>query len=98
MKIVLFSLIAISLLVLITCEKERNEPMVIIKDCTGAYLRQNGKDYHICNTDKVARFSDGEDVIATYKRIELCSGSAIREIVCARYHESVGWIEIMKIE
>jgi hypothetical protein len=88
----------IFLLALSACKKGTNERMTIVRDCTGTYLRQDSKDYHVCNTDRLSSFSNGEIVIATYKRIETCSGSAMHEYVCKMYHQTVGWIEVETIK
>ena len=46
-------LIPVVSLLLISCEKERTEKVTVIKDCTGSYLRFDGKDYLICNREKI---------------------------------------------
>jgi hypothetical protein len=92
----LFLCLAISLS--IACTKERNVNMIVIRDCTGTYLQKEGKDYHVCNLEKVKAFSDGAQVRASYKRLNECKGSGIDQIVCMMYHENEGWIEVLSIE
>ena len=89
-------MILISLLISSACEKDSLETAVIVKDCTGTYLRQDGKDFHVCNTDKLEFFSDGETVSVTFKKIDAC-GEAIGLIVCDMLHESEGWVQVLRI-
>jgi hypothetical protein len=60
-------------------------------------LRIDGKDYHVCNLEKVASFSDGTNVNASFKIIKECNGSAEEEIVCMMLHVNEGWIEVQKV-
>ena len=53
---------------LFSCQKVKNESMTIVKHCTGSYLRFNEKNYRICNSEKVLLFTDGTEVIATFKK------------------------------
>ncbi len=80
-----------------SCKKERNQTVTVERDCTGTYLRLNGKDYKVCNLEKVSSFSDGATVTATFKKINECRGSAKDAIVCFMLHENEGWIEVDKI-
>ncbi|HET6244237.1 MAG: hypothetical protein H0V01_15785 [Bacteroidetes bacterium] len=83
---------------LFACSKERNQTVKVVRDCTGTYLQFQGKDYHVCNLEKVSPFNDGDVVIATFKKIKVCRGSAMDEIVCLMYHPNEGWIEVEKIK
>jgi hypothetical protein len=80
------------------CKKERNQTMTIVRDCTGTYLRLEGKDYQVCNLEKVSSFSDGTLVTATFKKIKECNGSAKDAIVCLMLHPNEGWIEVEKVK
>ncbi len=86
------------LLTIFACKKECHETTTVVKDCTGTYLRWDGKDYRVCNLEKVVSFANGETVTATFKRINNCNGSGDEEIVCAMVHANEGWIEVKKIE
>lgn len=80
------------------CKKVRNQPVTVIRDCTGTYLRSYGKDYHVCNLEAVSGFTDGENITATFKKIKACNGSAKHEVVCMMVHENEGWIEVKKVK
>jgi len=72
--------------------------MTVERDCTGTYLRLNGKDYHVCNLEKVSEFPDGVSVKAAFERIDICTGSAMDDaIVCDMLHQNEGWIEVKNI-
>ena len=87
----------VTILSLFACEKVINEKMTVAKDYTGIYLRFNNNDYHVCNTEKLTSFQNGDTVIATFKKIKDCTGSEKGKIICMMYHENEGWIEIEKI-
>lgn len=88
----------ITILTLVSCKKEKNERVSVVRDCTGTYLHFNGKDYQVCNSDKLSSFENGMTVKATFKRIKTCNGSANKETVCLMIHSNEGWIEVEKIE
>ena len=85
----------ILLTILISCSKVNNKNMTVIKDCTGSYLRFNGKDYQICNIEIVEDFENGVEVEASFERIDDCENNWI---VCYMLHENEGWINVTKIE
>ncbi len=65
--------ITLILMVAISCSK--NENMIVIKDCTGSYLRFNEKDYQICNIELVENYENGTEVKASFKEIDNCDES-----------------------
>jgi len=71
--------------------------MTVVKDCSGTYLRLDGKDYHVCNEEKLSSFSSGTNVTATFKTLQNCK--ALEEkIVCKLYHQNEGWIEVCNLK
>jgi hypothetical protein len=80
------------------CQKENKVNMTVVRDCTGTYLQKDGKDYQVCNLEKVKNFDDGTKVTASYKRLKERKGSGIDQIVCLMYHQSEGWIEVTAIK
>jgi hypothetical protein len=89
-------LIAIPILVL-SCQKVKNESMNVIKDCTGVYLRHEGKDYRVGNAELLSEYVNGQAVTASFKRTPKCTGSAADDIVCMLVHENEGWVEVKSI-
>ena len=81
-----------------TCKKAMDKTTVFIKDCTGSYLRYDGKDYHICNTEMTTGLSSGDTVLAIFNRIKECTGTAKNGIICMMYHANEGWIQVESIK
>lgn len=90
--------IATFMLIFSACKKEAVYNATVIRDCTGTYLRIEGKDYHVCNLEKVSSFENQAKVSAIFEKIKECKGSAAGAIVCDMYHANEGWIEVEKIK
>jgi hypothetical protein len=88
------AVILLSALLFGSCEKNCKS-MLVVRDCTGTYLRDDGKDYHVCNVGKLSKFSDGETVDATYHVISSCNSD---EVVCMMLHPNQGWIEVDSVK
>lgn len=96
MKSILLSSFVSTALVFTSCTKVNYKNATVIKDCTGSYLRINEKDYHICNDETVENYQSGEEVTASFKKIENCSNDTL--IVCELYHQNEGWIEVTEVK
>ncbi len=95
MKRLLF-LVGIFSIILLSCSDDIEGEMIVIKDCTGSYLRFNDKDYRICNFEIVDDFEDGTEVKASFTEIESCSAYDNVNI-CDMLHINEGWITVTKI-
>jgi hypothetical protein len=95
-KLLLITTVAV-LLTLFSCKRETNKPMTVIKDCTGTYLRMDGKDFQVCNIGKLTFFSSGTTVDATFKKIDNCKRLEDK-VVCKMLHQNEGLIEIVKLK
>ncbi len=94
----LLSITAIALLFTIfSCNKEERKSMTVVKDCSGTYLRTDGKDFHVCNQEKLSSFSSGTIVTATFKKIASCKPLE-DQFVCMLYHKNEGWIEVCNLK
>ncbi len=73
---------------------------IVIKDCTGQYLRFDGIDYPICNTKAVKDFPSGAAVFADYKFVGNGKCDGRDEIHCMMVHPyPVGeWIKVTRID
>jgi hypothetical protein len=98
MKNILNFFIAFIIITSAACQKENKFAMIVIRDCTGTYLQHDGKDYRVCNLEKVQNFVDGAKVTASYKRLNECRGEGINQIVCLMYHQHEAWIEVTTIK
>ncbi len=81
------------LLLVFSCKKVKQEKMTVIRDCTGTYLRFDGKDYHVCNLEKLETFPDNAAVTASFRKVDSCTDNA----ACLMFHENEGWVEITDI-
>lgn len=82
----------------VACNKSTTTNAVqVVKDCTGTYLRVSGKDYHVCNTEYTDSFNNGDSVQVSWLKINTCTGTASKAIVCMMLHPSEAWIEIKSI-
>jgi len=84
--------------IFISCKKENIRNVTLIRDCTGTYLRWEGKDYLVCNLERVSDFPSGSTLSASFIRIKECNGPANSSITCYMYHPNEGWIEVTKIK
>lgn len=98
MKHIFWLLMVFLMTINLSCKKGTSVKMTVVRDCTGTYLRKGGKDYHVCNLEKVTLFNDGQDVIVNYKKLKKCNGSGNDMIVCLMFHENEGWVEVTEIE
>lgn len=80
---------------LFSCSKTIEKNAVVIKDCTGSYIRQDSVDYFICNDDMVAAIENGTEVSVTFKTVENCDQPD--DAICLMLHLSEGNIEITKL-
>jgi hypothetical protein len=94
-KLLLITTVAV-LLTLFSCKRETNT-MTVVKDCTGTYLRMDGKDFQVCNIGKLTFFSSGTTVNATFKKIDNCKRLE-GKVVCKMLHPNEGLIEIVKLK
>jgi len=97
MKRLTYLSLTICVLALPFCTKSSTKTTTVVRDCTGIYLRMDGKDYRVCNTEKVDQLANGTVVSASFNKLKQCNGTARDAIVCMMYHENAGWIEVTKI-
>ncbi|RLD43551.1 MAG: hypothetical protein DRI86_09740 [Bacteroidetes bacterium] len=79
-----------------SCEKVSNVEVTVIKDCTGSYLRYEGKDFQICNIETVKNIQNETVIKASFKKVKECKSDTLA--VCMMYHENEGWIEVAEIK
>jgi hypothetical protein len=78
------------------CHKDAVDPVTVVRDCTGTYLRLEGRDYHVCNVAATDRYRHGDKVMASFKMLRSCEEMAGRTI-CQLYHANEGWINVTSI-
>lgn len=94
MKTTIISIL--SILILASCTKPQTKEVMVVKDCTGSYLRFAGEDFLICNDEKVEKFADGAMVRASFNKTDSCTGT--EGPICMMYHEFSYLIKIKTVE
>lgn len=69
----------------------------VVKDCTGAYLSIENKDYLVCNTDILKDYKTGSKVTATFNKVKKCPEQE-NKVVCMMYHPHEGMININSLK
>lgn len=87
--------VLITLTTLMSCDKTKVK-MTVVKDCTGVYLRDNSRDYFVCNDDILDSYSAGDKIKVTYDDLEECFG-ILEPVTCEMAHIYDGKIEITEI-
>lgn len=101
MKSILISGFALLLCITTGCSKKdggitKSGSMEVIKDCTGAYLRYGGKDYKVCNVDKVEAYENGQRVEAAFGKLASCKAEDDK-IICMMAHMNEGYVQVAYI-
>ncbi len=96
MKKQLFLILGMILLVSFSCDK-KTQKMEIVRDCSGTYLKKDGKDHYVCNESKLSSYATGDKVKVQYDVLTECFG-LIDQPICLLYHEFEDKIEITKIK
>lgn len=72
MKTLMYSLFVLFLLT--TCDKKvEYTSVIVVRDCSGTYLNLNGKDYFVCNPDKITSVLDNSELLVTYAPCDECT-------------------------
>lgn len=83
-------------LILASCDKSKVK-MEVVRDCTGVYLRDKaGKDFKVCNEDRLSSYSTGTKIRVSFDNLNECSG-LIEDPSCTEEHLFEGKIEITNI-
>lgn len=82
------------MMILLSCTKQAD--MIVIKDCTGTYLRKNDKDFKVCNEELLNEYEDEQVVTITYTRVD--GGCKPEGFVCELYHQFEYYIEVETVQ
>lgn len=74
-----------------------NQKMKVVKDCSGTYIQYENADYHVCNKDLLAKYKDGDWILASFYTLKECQEKG-DEMVCMLYHENKGWVKVFGIQ
>lgn len=84
--IVLFFILA-----LIASCKKNGVDATLFRNCTGTYLKIEGKEYRVCNHDKLGKYTDGVTIKVNYKHIKECNSN---QVVCMMDYAHEGHIKV----
>lgn len=87
--------VVFALTTLSSCDKSKVK-MTVVKDCTGVYLRDNSRDYFVCNDEILENYSAGDKIKVTYDNLEECFG-ILEPVSCEMAHIYDGKIEVTEI-
>ena len=96
MKNTFLFLFTFFLFLTVSCDK-KTQKMEVVRDCTGTYLKKDGKDHYVCNESKLSSYASGDKVKVQYDVLAECFG-LIDQPVCLLFHEFEDKIEITKIK
>ncbi|MBL7893926.1 MAG: hypothetical protein JNK50_01440 [Bacteroidia bacterium] len=83
-----------------SCKKLQTSSATVIRDCTGTYLRMNGKDNPVCNYKIITEYTDGSPISVDYKKVvdPKCEETDLPRCEMIHPYELGVWIEIIKIK
>ena len=95
MQIIRYSFfVVVAWLSLSGCKDSQTQTAIVIKNCTGSYLRFEDNDFKICNPDIMASHPEGEVVIVRLRYNDQCSD----DFACNLHYPFEGWVEVLEIE
>ena len=96
----IFILLTVGLFFFASCKKKYTSTTIVIRDCTGTYLRIDDIDNPVCNSGVLKNIADGETVNATYKKVDDGKCADRNNPICYMLHpHATGeWIEVTKIK
>lgn len=95
MRIIRYSFfVFVAWLSLSGCTDSQTQTAIVIKNCTGSYLRFEDNDFKICNQEIIESYQEDEVITANLRHIDHCS----YDYACNLYYPFEGWVEILEIE
>jgi hypothetical protein len=89
-------MILITFGLLAACSSVSGIEATVVRDCTGTYVRVDGKDHLVCNKDKLSTFKEGDSVRVRFKQTSFCNENK-DEMVCMMYHEHEGLVKVVNV-
>jgi hypothetical protein len=77
--------------------KISDQKMKVVKDCSGTYVQYENADYQVCNKDILAKYNDGDWIVASFYTLNECTEKK-DEVICMLYHENKGWVKVFDIQ
>ena len=76
------------------CGKEDWKNAVLVRDCTGSYIRLEDKEFLICNQKKVSFIETGTKIEVVISQVSECTQEGI---VCMMLHEHDGFVKVERV-
>jgi len=94
-----FLLFILSFLLIISCAKIQKTEAIIIRDCTGVYLRFNNLDHPVCNLSDLSGFKSGTEVLVSYSKEPKNCEAKSYPVCCVIHDYPYGeWIKLTDIQ
>lgn len=90
--------VAIAAIMVSACNKSKGPNATVIRECAGVFLKIDGKDYNVCNSDKLKRYPAGARIHVGYNHISECANPDYDAPLCLVGYPSEGWIEITEVK
>ncbi len=95
MRIIRYSFFAlVAWLSISGCTDSQKQTAIVIKNCTGSYLRFQENDFKICNPEIIESQQEGEVITVKLRYIDQCTD----DYACNLHYPFEGWVEILEIE
>ncbi len=96
--------IGVVLLLLAQCKSlqdhhvtEDFQTVVIVRNCSGTYVKIDEQDFQVCNAEALEKFDDGESVDIEYEDVEKCENKE-GVAVCMLYHPHEGYVFVNQVK
>jgi hypothetical protein len=80
------------LVIFSSCGKRMEENAIVVKDCTGTYLRISEHDYLVCNPEELEQINSETEITAEYREKDDCN---FEGPVCMLYHPYEGAVKVI---
>lgn len=80
---------------MLSCNKENDKKVTVIRDCTGTYLQINNNEYKVCNPEKIKNYIHGTTIVASYRITSNCKENSF---ACQLYHPFKDYVKINRVK
>jgi len=78
-----------------SCSKLSDNNAIVIKDCTGTYLRIDEDDFLVCNFDELKDIDSGIEINVEFRKKDDCNFGGP---ICMLYHPYEGAVKVIDFE
>lgn len=94
------TILIFALLTFTACKKKHTTSALVIRDCTGTYLRVDSKDLPVCNPEVLSDEENGTSLVAVYKKVgdSKCEARDMPYCMMVHPYEVGEWIRVTRIK